>query len=321
MPCSARWSAPCSRPCRTNRAGATWSYGISTPSSASRSARALAARSHFRDHPGTRPRLSPHRQQADTSSATKGITDGPAGRSCHVRIGWPRASALSPLTRSELTTPDDPLNAARRRLPMVPVDKSTTSTVRTARPLLDLLDGSRQLLVYHFMFDPAWDDGCPGCSCCVDNFGHLHPQPRRQPDPRHPATALIRSRPRRRSPVLLSQRLQLRLPRHRSTRPSRRSSTTTRRPRSSKPRAARRVDRVDQPGPVGSSATAPASSTPTPPTRRGGDLLDEHLQLPRPDRAGSPRRLRILRHVMPVPPLEPRRLPSRRPVVCPRSTT
>jgi len=35
----------------------------------------------------------------------------------------------------------------------------------------------RQLIVYHFMFDPSWDEGCPGCSMVVDNMGdpaHLH---------------------------------------------------------------------------------------------------------------------------------------------------
>ena len=41
--------------------------------------------------------------------------------------------------------------------------------------LLDLFDGRRQLLVYHFMFDPEWeaDDGCKSCSFTIDNVGHL----------------------------------------------------------------------------------------------------------------------------------------------------
>ena len=33
--------------------------------------------------------------------------------------------------------------------------------------------GRRQLIVYHFMFDPSWDEGCPSCSFLVDNIGHL----------------------------------------------------------------------------------------------------------------------------------------------------
>lgn len=36
--------------------------------------------------------------------------------------------------------------------------------------LLDLFDGRRQLIVYHFMFDPSWDDGCPSCTNLVDNL-------------------------------------------------------------------------------------------------------------------------------------------------------
>ena len=40
-----------------------------------------------------------------------------------------------------------------------------SSTARTVNRLcLDLFVGRRQLIVYHFMFDPAWDKGCPGCT-------------------------------------------------------------------------------------------------------------------------------------------------------------
>jgi predicted dithiol-disulfide oxidoreductase (DUF899 family) len=68
----------------------------------------------------------------------------------------------------------DALNAARRRLPMVEVAKA----YRFEGPhgpagLVELFDERRQLIVYHFMFDPAWDEGCPMCSLLVDNIGHL----------------------------------------------------------------------------------------------------------------------------------------------------
>jgi predicted dithiol-disulfide oxidoreductase (DUF899 family) len=36
-----------------------------------------------------------------------------------------------------------------------------------------LFDGRRQLIVYHFMFDPGWDKGCPGCTSFVDALGDL----------------------------------------------------------------------------------------------------------------------------------------------------
>jgi predicted dithiol-disulfide oxidoreductase (DUF899 family) len=36
--------------------------------------------------------------------------------------------------------------------------------------LSDLFDGRRQLILYHFMFDPSWDDGCPSCTNLVNNL-------------------------------------------------------------------------------------------------------------------------------------------------------
>ncbi|MBI4503204.1 MAG: DUF899 domain-containing protein [Gemmatimonadetes bacterium] len=74
----------------------------------------------------------------------------------------------------ELTRARDVLNAQRRRLPMVEIEKDYTfeGPAGSAR-LPDLFEGRRQLIVYHFMFDPSWDQGCPSCSFLVDNIGHL----------------------------------------------------------------------------------------------------------------------------------------------------
>jgi len=63
----------------------------------------------------------------------------------------------------------DALNIERRELPMVEVDtdyrfESPDGTVG----LEDLFEGRRQLIVYHFMFHPEWDDGCPSCTAGVD---------------------------------------------------------------------------------------------------------------------------------------------------------
>ena len=41
--------------------------------------------------------------------------------------------------------------------------------------LADLFAGRRQLIVYHFMFDPAWEKGCPGCTRYVNALGDLSP--------------------------------------------------------------------------------------------------------------------------------------------------
>ncbi len=74
----------------------------------------------------------------------------------------------------EATKQRDRVNAERRRLPMVKIDKEYTFDGSDGpRSLLDLFDGRRQLIVYHFMFDPEWDKGCPGCTGFVDALGDL----------------------------------------------------------------------------------------------------------------------------------------------------
>jgi predicted dithiol-disulfide oxidoreductase (DUF899 family) len=74
----------------------------------------------------------------------------------------------------ELTRARDALAAERRRQPMVRIDKSYVFEGSEGRAsLIDLFDGRRQLIVYHFMFDPDWDEGCSGCSMFTDTIGHL----------------------------------------------------------------------------------------------------------------------------------------------------
>jgi len=74
----------------------------------------------------------------------------------------------------DLTRRYDAVNAKRRRLPMVGLEKRYEFDGPDGRAtLLDLFDGRRQLIVYHFMFDPEWDKGCPGCTGFVDSLGDL----------------------------------------------------------------------------------------------------------------------------------------------------
>jgi predicted dithiol-disulfide oxidoreductase (DUF899 family) len=74
----------------------------------------------------------------------------------------------------ELTRQYDRLNARRRRLPMVKLEKPYAFDAPGGkRPLVDLFEGRSQLIVYHFMFDPEWDKGCPGCTGLVDALGDL----------------------------------------------------------------------------------------------------------------------------------------------------
>ncbi len=76
----------------------------------------------------------------------------------------------------DMTRARDALSAARRRLPMVAVEKD----YRFEGPdgevgLADLFAGRRQLIVGHFMFDPEWEDGCSSCTAGADEMsaGHL----------------------------------------------------------------------------------------------------------------------------------------------------
>jgi predicted dithiol-disulfide oxidoreductase (DUF899 family) len=94
------------------------------------------------------------------------------------RADWLKARRELLATEKALTRQRDMVNAQRRRLPMVRIVKdyifdSPAGKVR----LLDLFGKHRQLIVYHFMFDPTWEEGCPSCSFLVDNIGdlsHLH---------------------------------------------------------------------------------------------------------------------------------------------------
>jgi predicted dithiol-disulfide oxidoreductase (DUF899 family) len=72
----------------------------------------------------------------------------------------------------ELTRLNDELAERRRQLPWVPVEKEYSfETEDATKSLADLFDGRSQLLVYHFMFGPAYEAGCPVCSSIADTLG------------------------------------------------------------------------------------------------------------------------------------------------------
>ena len=63
----------------------------------------------------------------------------------------------------------DALNAERRRLPMVRIDKEYVFEGPEGKvTLAGLFGDSRQLIVQHVMFDPDWDAACPGCTAGID---------------------------------------------------------------------------------------------------------------------------------------------------------
>src|ERR1700726_5219976 len=91
----------------------------------------------------------------------------------------------------ELTRRGDELARKRRELPWVPVEKDYRfETEDGTKTLADLFDGRSQLLVYHFMFGPPYDAGCPVCSSIADTLAPQEPHLKARA-----TTLLLASRP------------------------------------------------------------------------------------------------------------------------------
>jgi predicted dithiol-disulfide oxidoreductase (DUF899 family) len=91
---------------------------------------------------------------------------------------WQAAHDALLAKEKDATHARDALAAERRKLPIVRIEKNYTFEGPAGRAtLLDLFEGRRQLIVYHFMFATGvegWPEaGCPGCSMFVDQIGHL----------------------------------------------------------------------------------------------------------------------------------------------------
>ena len=71
----------------------------------------------------------------------------------------------------EFTRRRDALSAERRKMPWVKVEKNYVFDAPGGKKsLADLFGGRSQLIVYHFMFGPGWEAGCPSCSFLGDHF-------------------------------------------------------------------------------------------------------------------------------------------------------
>jgi predicted dithiol-disulfide oxidoreductase (DUF899 family) len=71
----------------------------------------------------------------------------------------------------ELTRRSDDLARKRRELPWVPLEKDYRfETADGTKAIGELFDGRSQLVVYHFMFGPDWQAGCPVCSSITDTL-------------------------------------------------------------------------------------------------------------------------------------------------------
>jgi predicted dithiol-disulfide oxidoreductase (DUF899 family) len=84
---------------------------------------------------------------------------------------WTQARVRLLAKEKEMTRRQDELNAERRRLPMVRIEKDYVfEGPKGPATLADLFDGSGQLVVQHVMFGPDWDAPCPGCSAALDEL-------------------------------------------------------------------------------------------------------------------------------------------------------
>ena len=87
---------------------------------------------------------------------------------------WEAALERLRAKEKRATSDRDALAAERRRLPRVPIDKDyVLQGPNGETPLVDLFEGRRQLLLYHFMFGSNQAHGCDGCSMFVDGVAHL----------------------------------------------------------------------------------------------------------------------------------------------------
>ena len=84
---------------------------------------------------------------------------------------WLKERVAFMLKEKEFTRLRDELSRQRRELPWEKVTKPYAfDTPRGRETLADLFEDRTQLVVYHLMFSPAWDEACTSCSFWADNF-------------------------------------------------------------------------------------------------------------------------------------------------------
>ena len=87
------------------------------------------------------------------------------------REEWDAARAELLKREKELTRMGDELARERKELPWVRIEKEYTfQTADGPKTLSELFDGRSQLVIYHLMFGPEWEAGCPVCSSIADSF-------------------------------------------------------------------------------------------------------------------------------------------------------
>jgi predicted dithiol-disulfide oxidoreductase (DUF899 family) len=102
---------------------------------------------------------------------------------------WLEARKAFLAQEKAFTRERDRLSQARRDLPWERVDKDYVFDGPAGKQTLAQLFGSSsQLVVYHFMYDPEWNEGCTSCSFWADNFNGIPIHLRRCSRSRHIAS-------------------------------------------------------------------------------------------------------------------------------------
>lgn len=87
---------------------------------------------------------------------------------------WLEARKEYLIKEKEFTKLRDQLSRDRRQLPWVKISKDYIfDGPKGKETLAELFDGRSQLIVYHFMYDPSWDEGCKSCSFWADNYNGI----------------------------------------------------------------------------------------------------------------------------------------------------
>src|ERR1700686_3807590 len=86
------------------------------------------------------------------------------------RDEWLAARRALLAKEKQLTHERDAIAAERRQLPWVKVEQNYVFDGPKGKvTLADLFEGNSQLIIYHFMFGPEWNEGCPSCSFNMDH--------------------------------------------------------------------------------------------------------------------------------------------------------
>jgi predicted dithiol-disulfide oxidoreductase (DUF899 family) len=97
-----------------------------------------------------------------------------ATETCHKvasRDEWLKARVAHLAAEKEFTRKRDELSRQRRELPWVRMEKNYVFEGPNGRETLaELFGGRSQLMVYHFMLGPNWEEGCKSCSFLADHF-------------------------------------------------------------------------------------------------------------------------------------------------------